>query len=196
MKAGKNDDGNAIIKRFPLPAPIDEVYLQRKDLTKPEEKPEAKKEEAKTSFTDVLVTVGIVLGAILLLLLFLPSLIFRYYVLRYNNASVPGKPYWAYRAATFYLHQVGVFRNELTPMQYASKVVDPGYGTSFATFMNSYLKQKYAKQPLTPAEEQSVAAFLKPFISRLRKQIGWKQRIGGFINPVRTVSFYVRPEEE
>ena len=191
-----NLSGNEIIKRFADPAPIDEVYLKRKDLAKPEEKPQTQKQEEKVNVEKILWTTGIVAVAIMVLLLLLPTIIFRYYVLRYNNATLNAKPYWAYRAATFWLHQVGIYRGDLTPMQYASKEIDPRFGTSFTSFMNIYLKQKYAKQPLSTNEQQTVTAFLKPFFAKLRNDIKAGKRFIGFINPVRTVSFYVRQEDE
>jgi hypothetical protein len=196
MQPGNNESANALIKRFPNPAPIDEVYLKRKDLSKPEEKARAAEVEEKLSVEKVLWTTALVLGLILLLLLLLPKLIYEYYALRYRNAKITAKPYWAYRAATFYLHQLGIFRGEQTPMKYARETVDPAYGTSFTAFMNIYLKQKYAKQPLSPGEEQSVADFLKPFIAKLRQKIKFRQRFTRFINPVRTVSYFVKPEDE
>jgi protein-glutamine gamma-glutamyltransferase len=188
--------GNALIRKFPDPAPVDEVYLKRKDISKPEQKTEAAKKEETLSTEKLLWTIGLTLGGLVVLLLLLPTLIFRYYVWRYNRAAAIGKAYWAYRAATFWLHQVGIYRGELTPMQYARQEIDPQFGTSFGSFMNIYLKQKYAKQPLTATEQETVAGFLKPFLARLREKVKFGKRLAGFINPMRTVSFYVRQEEE
>ena len=99
-------------------------------------------------------------------------------------------------AVTYYLHQVGIFRGTRTPMQFAREVVDPMLGTSFAGFMNIYLKQKYAQQPLTPAEQQQVNTFLKPFMATARKKLKFSKRLGGFLNPSRSVSFFVKPDDE
>lgn len=196
LRAGKNEDGVALIKRFPSPAPTDEVYLERKDLSKPEQNEPEKQAEEKTSFKEMLTVAGIILAGLLLLVLLLPSLIYQYYLLRYRRAPKLGKPYWGYRAASYYLHQLGMFRGELTPMQYAVGVVDPKYGTGFGHFMNVYLKQKYAKQPLTATEQQAAASFLPSFIRKVRQHTSWKKRLGGFLNPLRTVSFYVKPEDD
>jgi len=193
---GGNLSGNAIVKRFPSPAPIDEVYLKRLDLSKPEEQPKAQPTEETVSLKKIFIIAGSILGTLVLLCLLLPTLIFRYYMLRQQSAAPLQKPYWVYRAATFWLHQVGIFRGDQTPMQYARNEVDVKFGTRFGTFMNSYLKQKYAKQPLTTTEQQKVADFLKPFLSSLRQKIAFKQRFFGFVNPIRTVSFFVRPEED
>jgi len=196
LKPSANDNGISLIKKFPDPAPIDEVYLKRKDLTKPEEQPKTAVQAEKISMERVLWTIGIIVGALLLFLMLLPSLIYGYYVMRYRNAKPSGKSYWAYRAASFYLHQVGIYRGDQTPMQYARATVDPEFGTSFAPFMNIYLKQKYAKQPLTGSEEQAVAGFLAPFTAKLRKKIRFGKRFAGFVNPLRTVTFFVKPEDE
>jgi len=91
---------------------------------------------------------------------------------------------------------VGVLRGQKTPMQYARDVVDPAMGTSFSQFMNIYLKKKYAKQPLNPAERQYVYEFLKPFIKTVRKKVSFKKRFAGFINPLRSIGFFVMPEDE
>ncbi len=191
-----NMSGNAIIKRFPTPAPIDEVYLKRKDLGKPEEQQEPQQADKKIPVKKILLTAGGILIGLFLLALLSPTLIYHFYAWRYRHARPEGKPYWAYRAASFYLHQTGIFRDNRTPMQYAQQVVDPQFGTSFGNFMNIYLKQKYARQPLTKQEEQATEQFLKPFITGVRRKIAFRQRFAGFINPLRTVTFFVKPDEE
>jgi hypothetical protein len=81
-------------------------------------------------------------------------------------------------------------------MQYARDVVDPQLGTSLTPFMNIYLKKKYAKQPLTPSEQQYVNGFLQPFLQTARKKIKFSTRFFGFLNPARCAGFFVMPEEE
>jgi protein-glutamine gamma-glutamyltransferase len=134
---------------------------------------------------------------LLLIILLLPALIIGYMLLRAKGAKEEGaKSYWTYRAATFYLNQIGLPRGTRTPMQYAREVVDPQLGTNFTSFMNIYLKKKYAKQPLSQQEQEYVSSFLKPFLKTARKKIKYKQRLGGFLNPMRSVSFFVMPEDE
>ncbi len=192
IKPGAREDGNRLAARFPDPVPTDEVYLQPKEL--PQQKEEAKKQarEAETDYTALFRNAAIIAGVLILLILLLPTLIFMYYLLRYRRAAPVAKPYWAYQAAGFYLHQTGFPREELTPMQYAKSVVDPEFSTNFSSFMNIYLKQKYAKQPLTPQEVQFTASFLTPFLTTLKKKIGWKQRFSGFLNVARAMSFFRR----
>ncbi|MBZ0097730.1 MAG: hypothetical protein K8F30_01520, partial [Taibaiella sp.] len=63
-------------------------------------------------------------------------------------------------------------------------------------FMNVYLKKKYAKQELTEKERTVVSAFLQPFVARVRAAIPWKKRFAGFVNPLRTISFFVQPGDD
>ncbi len=114
----------------------------------------------------------------------MPEIILRYFIIRYNNAKADGdKPYWAYKAATYYLHMTGIFRGTRTPMQYARNVVDPQLGTSFTGFMNVYLKKKYAKQTLNTSEQQYVNGFLKPFLQTARKKIKFSKRFFWIFKP-------------
>lgn len=189
--------GTAIIKSFPNPAPIDEVYLKRKDVAKPKEQQQVAQQPKTVSAKRILIIAGYSLAGLIIILLLLPTLIIAYMLLRAKNAKEDGsKPYWVYRAATFYLNQIGMPRGNRTPMQYAREVVDPAMGTTLTGFMNVYLKKKYAKQPLTPTEQAYVSNFLKPFMQTVRKKVKYKRRLGGFLNPMRSVSFFVMPEDE
>lgn len=197
MDARPGEKPEALAKRLPDPAPIDEVYLKRKDLKKPEPKPQQQPKQQQKSVKEIAWLLAGIVGAILLLLLLVPALVYLYYRTRYRNAKAEGsKAYWAYRTAGYYLHQVGITRGTKTPMQYAKDVIDPMFGTSMAGFMNIYLKKKYAKQPLTVNEQEYISTFLQPFIHTVRKKLPVKQRLAGFLNPVRTVSFFVMPEDE
>ncbi|MES2704410.1 MAG: transglutaminase-like domain-containing protein [Bacteroidota bacterium] len=197
------ESGPALIKRLPEATPIDEVYLQRKDVVKPDEKKKEAAAAKPVSVKKILWTaVGIALGFVLLVLLW-PGMVLRYFILRYKNGKPEGnKAYWAYRAATYYLHMAGMPRGTRTPMQYARDMADPQLGlpgsgkVSLTGFMNVYLKQKYAKQPLTATEQQYVSGFLAPFLAAARQKIKFSTRFFGFLNPVRSAGFFVMPEEE
>src|SRR5205823_488620 len=108
----------AIIKRFPNPTPIDEVYLKRKDKLKKEDQPQLTKKEVPTDWRKMLWTGLGVTGGVLLLFLMLPLFILAYYMMRQRNANANDKKaYWVYRTAGYYLNQIGVFRGTNTPMQ-------------------------------------------------------------------------------
>ncbi len=197
MSARPNERGITLAKRIPSPTPADELYLKRKDTAKPEDKPQKETAKEPISAREILLTLVGILGGLILLLLLAPTAIYRYYVLRYKRSTKDGpKAYFAYRAANFYLHQVGILRYDQTPMQYARNTVDPALGTNYTAFMNVYLKKKYAKQELTEKERTVVSAFLQPFVARVRAAIPWKKRFAGFVNPLRTISFFVQPGDD
>lgn len=197
MRERRGEHGNALANRLPSPVPTDELYLKRKDTSKPEvpEKKTSKKEPITAR--QVLLTAAIIFSVIIILLLLTPTFIYQYYKWRHKRAGKDGpKAYFAYRAANFYLHQCGLFRAQQTPMQYASKTIDPAMGTDYTAFMNIYLKKKYAKQELNQNDQKVLNSFLTPFIAKVRSVIPWKQRFAGFINPLRTISFYVQPGDD
>ena len=139
--------------------------------------------------------VVIALADILLRVFALPWIVWMYYRIRLSNAKAESKSYWAYRAAGYYLHLCNIPRGEETPMQYASKTIDPMFGTSFTGFMNLYLKQKYANQELSSAEVDKVSSFLQPFIKVVRSKVSFSKRFAGFMNPLRMLSFFIKPED-
>jgi hypothetical protein len=196
MEAIPMEKALTLIKRFPAPSPIDEVYLKRKDVTKPQQKQQAAQQDKPISVQSVLITTAIVIAAILVFILLLPVFVYWYYRLRYGNAKSDAKAYWAYRSAGYYLHMSGIVRGDETPMQYARNVVDPQLGTSFTGFMNVYLKLKYAKQPLTPQEQEYVGRFLVPFIKQVKTRIPFKKRLAGFVNPSRMLAFFIKPDDD
>ncbi len=197
MKPATNETGIALSKRLPAPAPIDEVYVKQKDLGPQEQKAAIEEKEQPVSLKQMAITALWIALAVIILIFLAPLLIYRYFLLRYTLAKPAGqKAYWAYRAATFWLHQSGMPRSHLTPMRYALTVVDPALGTNFGAFMNLYLKQKYAGQALSKDEGIQVAGFLKGFLSIARKHIPRKKRFTGFLSPLRAWNYFVGVEME
>ncbi len=197
MEPAPGMNPEVLLANLPSPVPTDELYLKIKESEKPK-KPEDKPEEKKTIATQKLlwIAAGIVGGFIFLLFL-LPEVLVLYYKYRYNKAKAKdNKAYWAYRTSTYYLHMLGISMGTRTPMQFANQVVDPYFGTSFVSFMNIYLKQKYAKQKLTDREQQFVDTFLYPFLGAVSRKTSFKDRLFGFMNPVRTAGFFTQQEEE
>jgi len=197
MKQVAGEQGQSLSRRLPDPAPVDEVYIKHTATDQPEDKPAAKTETATMSLKKMALTGAVIFAVAILVMFALPSLVFLYYLLRHTRAKASGsKSYWAYRAATFFLHQSGIFRGDSTPMRYARSVVDPKLGTSFTAFMNVYLKQKYADQTLSEQEGQTVRKFLKPFLRTARQKISRGQRLAGFLNPLRALSYFMQGEED
>lgn len=197
MSTVAGETGTALAKRLPVPTPIDEVYLKRGDTAPPKEKEQQVAAEKHLTVRDVLLGSLVAILSFIVLLLSIPQWVYRYYVIRHNRAKAAGvQSYWAFRAATYYLHMVGVPRGTLTPMQYARERIDPAFGTSFTVFMNVYLKHKYAKQPLNAVDEDIANNFLADFIPQVRKQVGFWKRYFGFRNTFRCVGFFMLPDEE
>lgn len=192
----ENENATSLIKGLPNPIPMDEVYLMSKEEIA-KKQAEAKQEEPKKENNNAIYISLSIAALLLLLTIYSPRLLLWYYLFKYKTSKADkDKPYWAYRTATYYLHMIGVAKGTVTPMQYARNVVDPTYGTSFTQFMNIYLKQKYAKQPLNEREQTVVNDFLLPFLATVRKQTKWFTRKLAFRNPVRMAGFFTMPEED
>jgi len=190
LKANAGDDGLSLSKRFPTPAPIDELHVKpRFDEVKKQEA--VKEAQAKgTNWKAISIGVGISIAFILLLFLLLPRLIFAYMKLRHSSAkSIGNKAFWAYRTAGFYLHQLGYFKGNNTALQHAQKV-DASLATNYTEFMLPYLKLKYAKQELNATEAQTISQFLPVFTSRAKAAIPFKQRFVAFFKVFRAISFF------
>lgn len=188
------EQGLAILNRLPQPTPIDEVYIKRKTIHQTLDKKKSETPEASLSTKQILITLSYIVGGLLLFWFLLPWLVLQYYILRHRLATSSQKPYWAYRAALYYLHQLEVHRHDVSPLQFAQQTVDVNYGTSFTAFMQLYLKQKYAQQPLSQEELLQLVPFLNEFLKTVRNRISLKKRFVAFINPMRMISFFVQPK--
>ncbi len=194
IEPGTNDKGDAIIKKFPDPTPVDELYLKRKEVTKPKEKQQTNAVIKPVDYTKIIYLVCGSVILILLLIVLLPQLVLYYFIIRYKYAkAILNKPYWTYRTANYYLHILGYLRGKLTPMQYARDIIDPQLDISYTSFMNIYLKKKYAKQDLNANEQQYVNTFLPQMLTTLRHKIKFKDRVFKFMNPIRCLSFFLIP---
>lgn len=196
MRQLKNEKGNALAKRVPSPTPLDELYLQRENLKKPKEKIKTTKGDDPISIKTILLIVLFGFLGIIVLILLIPYLIYTYYKTRYTNAkTVDRKAYYGFMTANFYLNQIGILRKNDTPMQYATNTVDKLFNTHYRSFMNVYLKNKYANLPLNDNDISTINGFITPFIIRIKEQTKWKNRFAGFINPFRTLRFYIQSPE-
>jgi hypothetical protein len=196
LKARDGESAEATLRRLPDPEPIDEVYLRRHTQEKAEQPSLPPKQQAEPDYWKVLYAVAGIVAGLLVLFFALPAVIFAYLRLRAKGSKhTEGKAYWSYRAAGFYLHQLGFPRGRSTPMQYAREQIDPALGTSFAAFMNVYLKLKYAKQQPTAAEAASVHDFLPSFFAHVRARLKPGRRLGAFLKPMRSLAFFMQPAE-
>jgi transglutaminase-like putative cysteine protease len=194
----KNPSLDAILKKLPSPVSIDEFRVEVKpEEPKPADNTPADKDSKKTlTLWFVIIAFVIVILMIIVITLSIPYIIFLTYSRRARRISDPKKDaYYPYRAATFLMYQMGYFRNELTPLQYANQVIDKNLGTSFATFTATYLKVKYANQELTNEDSQKILTFYLPFELSIRSQISRKKRLLNFINIYNTLEFFTKPRQ-
>lgn len=189
LKPG-NEDGLALIRKFPAPAPVDELHIKPKhQQVKNNDAANTDKQKA-TNWKNILIAAAISVGFILLLFLLLPRLIYAYFKLRYSSAKTTGaKAYWAYRTAGFYLHQSGFVKGDATAMQHAQKA-DEMFGTQYTGFMIPYLKLKYAQQKPNHSEEQRLVHFLPGFIKQVKSRIPFGKRVANFFKVFRSIAFF------
>ena len=191
-----NENMNSIVSKFPVPSPVDEVYLKHKNVHE-KIKPQAKEaKEQPFDWKHAFLITGYVLLGLGLIWLLLPLIVFAFYLLKIKQANDNQKPYWIYRTICFYLHQLGIHRTEQTPMQFARETVDSNYNTKFAAFMNIYLKQKYAKQTLNTNEMNWIVTFYPEFMKQIKDHFNWKKRLISFSKPLDTVRFFMSIEYE
>jgi transglutaminase-like putative cysteine protease len=189
---------SAVLRKLPSPVPVDEFRVKTKK----------EKEEVSDTLSDdadgrkinhLLLTILIVIAIIIVvsaMTLSIPYIIFSVYARRARRISDPKKDaYYPYRAATFLMYQMGFFRNELTPLQYAGQVIDKNLGTSFEAFTATYLKVKYANQELTNEDSQRILTFYAPFEQAIKSKISLKKRLLHFINIYNTLEFFTRPRQ-
>jgi hypothetical protein len=195
MQDGNVDDcAESIIAKMPSPAPMDDVYLKKTPEQIYEEQLQKALQAKPFSWNDFLL--NLLYATVLLLLLFLsiPFLVFNYFRIRSNTAKNTGqKAYWQYRAFSFYLHQLGLFRLSLTPLDYAKNLVDIRFGTSFSSFMNVYLKIKYTGQKISAIEEHKIDCFLSNNLHIVQSKITFKERLLAFLRPLRAITFFNKP---
>jgi transglutaminase-like putative cysteine protease len=186
----------AVFKKLPSPVLIDEFRVDSKpEEPEPEVDPsiELNKRKARILALVIILSVFAIILAVVMVLS-IPYLIFSRYSRRAKRISDPKKEaYYPYRAATFLMYQMGYFRNELTPLQYAGKIIDKELGTRFEAFTATYLKVKYANQELTSDDSQRILTFFPPFEQSIKLKFTRKERFLRFINIYNTLEFYTRP---
>jgi hypothetical protein len=189
---------NSVLKSLPSPVPIDEFRLE---IEKEEQTPETVSnvdtgnKEGYTIWIAIIISVFIVI-LVLIAIFSVPYIIFSLYARRAKRISDPKRDaYYPYRAAMFLMYQMGYFRNELTPFQYAGQVVDKNFGTSFEAFTATYLKVKYANQELTSEDSQRILTFYTPFEQSVKSGISFKKRLLHFINIYNTLEFFTKPRQ-
>jgi transglutaminase-like putative cysteine protease len=194
----KNMSVGSILKNLPSPVSVDELRLEvKKDEEKPADIPPADKSDKDSyAFLIAILTFAGIIFIALVMAFSIPYIIFSIYARRARRISDPKKDaYYPYRAAMFLMYQMGYFRNELTPLQYAGQVIDKNMGTSFEAFTATYLKVKYANQELTSEDSQRILAFYAPFEQAVKSKISFRKRLLHFMNIYNTLEFFTKPRQ-
>jgi hypothetical protein len=194
----KNLSISAVLKNLPSPVPVDEFRIE---VEKEEQKPvvEPPVDTSKRKVYNLLIMIGIFVAILFVasvIILSIPYIIFLMYSRRAKRITDPKKEaYYAYRAAIFLMYQLGYFRKELTPLQYAGQIIDKNLGTMFEAFTATYLKVKYANQDLTTEDSQRILSFYVPFERAIRSKFSFKKRLLHFINIYNTLEFFTKPRQ-
>lgn len=189
-----SNSSQEIFSKIPKPAPIDEITILDTEKEKLQKK-EIKKEHKSLSLITLLWISLAVIAGIVLFLLSLPWVIYRWLKFKATKNYKPEqKAYWSYTSAMYLLNQLGFSRENHSPLQFAKQNVDPYFKTGFASFVQVFLKGKYSSQPLTLSEENIVRNFYVPFDKEIRDQIPFKQRFNKFLNFYRTINYFTKPK--
>ncbi len=161
-----------------------------------EQKKERKKLEAKATqpfdwIKALWITLGVILGFILLVFAS-PWMIWQYLNAKAKRNKNPrANAYNIYNAGMYYLNQLGFIRDNQSPQQFAEKV-DKNFGSDFNKFTNIYQKIKYSSVPLTANEETLVQGFYEPFKMQVKDKIPIKIRGSRFLNIYNTLHYFTK----
>lgn len=192
LKANDDDSMLSVLAKVPNPVPVDQVKIIEPEDKKKEKENENAQQQQPTDWIKVLWITLAVIGGFILLTFITPWIIWQYYNAKAKNAKdSKTKAFNSYRAAMYYLNQVGYSRTNAGPYEYASSL-DKQFNTNFASFSNAYQKLKYSSLPLTAKEEENVQSFYKPFIQTIRKNVPVKTRFSKFLNIYNTIAFFTQ----
>ncbi|MCE3278930.1 MAG: hypothetical protein K0S44_1121 [Bacteroidetes bacterium] len=190
--ADKSDSLASIIKKLPIPTPVDEVKVLLIEGLKINKKQEEQKANEPIDWEKTIIRALLILLILLILLFLIPSIIWQY-----MNARAKGKSdlkaYHCYRASLYYLNQLGYERGDMGPLEYAN-MIDARFKSSFNSFSNAYQKAKYSNLPLSDSEKEILNESYQSFIKKVRTQIPLKTRISKFLNVYNTIHYFTQPK--
>ena len=126
-------------------------------------------------------------------LLFLSPWIIWYWLHAKAKRMNAAKAYNCYRASLYYLNQLGYYRDNKGPQEYACNI-DLKFGTNFNAFSTVFQKAKYSSVPLTDAEQKTVTDFYLPFIQQVRSKTKRTTRFSKFLNIYNTIHYFTQPK--
>lgn len=180
-RVAPNETTENYLTILPAPVIIDEIHTGEK-----EEVVEEEKEEEGVNIADSIdnYTTYLIYLIIFILLLLLISPYLHHLVLlnRIKAASsLSGKSVAIFQHAHLLLNQMGLGRGNSTPMNYATQIVDPRFGTNLQSFIESYLKLKYGKEDLSDDEKAAIKGFYPNFNRDILKKFKTKDKFLNFL---------------
>lgn len=194
LQASDNDSVPSVMAKMPKVVPIDEIKILEPEAEAKQKAKEAEKASKPTDWMLVLLTVLITIACLVLLAFTTPWLIMQWYAAKAGSRKdEKQKAFDTYRAAMYYLNQLGYYRTNQGPQQYA-RMIDTTFATRFERFSNIYQKLKYSSQALTDDERVFVNSFYKPFVKQVRSRVPFKTRTSRFLNLYNTIHFFTQPK--
>jgi hypothetical protein len=195
IEAASTDSMLSIFKKIPTPVPVDEIKIIEKEAAKKANKKEQLAAGKPIDWIKMMWSSLAAVATFAVLLFLTPYFIWVYYHSRAKrkDANARVDAFNKYRAASFYLHQLGFSRASMGPQQYALGM-DNQFGSGFSPFTAVYQKAKYSSAPLTPKEEETVANFYNNFIEDINKNVPFKVRLNRFLNIYNTIGYFSQPK--
>jgi protein-glutamine gamma-glutamyltransferase len=189
LKPGTKDNTEKILERLPKIIPIDEVHL-RPVAEKKHENPMFTQKE-KENFRTWTIYGGVSLFFLLILTsVFLPAMTFAYLKNKANKATeIFERAYHISRLNDFLLNQLGLTRKELTPLEFATGVIDPKFNIGLTGFTKAYHKIKYAKEQPDEADYKAINNYYPDFLKKIRQHYSSKEWLLNFTQTQRTLRF-------
>ena len=194
LKPSGNDSMQSILKKVPKPVPVDEIKIIDPEAEAKQKKKQQLVQTEPIDWIRVLWLTLIIIGGLAVIAFVSPWLIWQYFYSRAKGAkNASAKAFNSYRAAVYYLNQLGYPRTNLSPEQFAYNM-DAALGTDMKSFSRIYQKLKYSKMPLTPTEGERVHGFIAPFVKEVRAKVPFKTRVAKFLNIYNTIQYFQQPK--
>lgn len=188
--AESSETALVLLKRLPSPLPVDDVYLRRAGGQQPEQVSAPPAAPKPLDWRHLLMHCLWALAGLLLLFVLSPAILFACLQIRARYSKGAEKAYRSYTALGFYLHQLGRFREQQTPLQYAAQKIDPEFDIRFESFMRIYLRLKYANASLSPDETMMLEQYLPGALKRIRAKVPVGKRLAAFLRPLRAFAYF------
>ena len=190
--ATETDNLASLAVKLPKPTPVDEIKVMETEEQKKQRQNIQEKIVKPVDWVKALSVCLYIIAGLLLTLFSLPWLIWQYLNYKAKKQAVTiTKAYHIYRAATYYLNQMGMVRKNKSPQQFALEI-DKSFGSYFYKFTNVYQKIKYSTVVLTNDERLLVEQFYRPFMQQVKKGIPIKRQLSGFLNLYNTLHFFTK----